>query len=207
MPTPQRRRDRYVVEVFDIFHRFLERMVQPAAIDRWAEIAVLRVLPSFFQSAVCGAVSLGNLLALPDAEKGKWKPLDHISQILDLHSQDKKAFEDRITDFIELAIGLTQNFAPGGKDHYQRMVRDTVRSFLDDMAVGSYKNTNLFEYFRDQNVLRRPMTSLRDVDEGGSIRKGSSDPNPKGKAFLDPEDVIAVMDTIRYGTAEAGERE
>ncbi|MEK7322078.1 MAG: helicase-related protein [Pseudomonadota bacterium] len=207
MPTPQRRRDRYVVEVFDIFHRFLERMVQPAAIDRWAEIAVLRVLPSFFQSAVCGAVSLGNLLALPDAEKGKWKPLDHISQILDLHSQDKKAFEDRITDFIELAIGLTQNFAPDGKDHYQRMVRDTVRSFLDDMAVGSYKNTNLFEYFRDQNVLRRPMTSLRDVDEGGSIRKGSSDPNPKGKAFLDPEDVIAVMDTIRYGTAEAGERE
>src|SRR5206468_12318361 len=99
IPTPQRRRDRYVVEVFDEFHRFLERMVQPAAIDRWAEKAVLRVLPSFFQSAVCGAVSLGNLMTLPDDQKGKWKPLDHVSQVLDMHSKDKKAFEDRITDF------------------------------------------------------------------------------------------------------------
>jgi hypothetical protein len=146
-------------------------------------------------------------MTLPGDQKGKWKPLDHVSQVLDLHNQDKKAFEDRITDFIELAIGLTQNFAPDGKDHYQRMVRETVRSFLDELGVGPYKNTSLFEYFKDQNVLRRPMTSLRDVDEGGSIRKGSSDPNPKGKAFLEPDDVIAVMDTIRYGTAEAGEKE
>ena len=51
------------------------------------------------------------------------------------------------------------------------------------------------------------MTSLRDVDEGGTIRRGASDPNPKGKAFLHAEEVIAVMDTIRYGTAEAGETE
>lgn len=207
MPTPQRRRDRYVVEVFDIFHRFLERMVQPAAIDRWAEKAVLRVMPSFFQSAVCGAVSLGNMLTLPDSEKGRWRPLDHVSQILDLHNKDKKAFEDRITDFIELAVGLTENFAPDGKEHYQRMVRETVRSFLDELAGGAYKNTSLFEYFGDQNVLRRPMTSLRDVDEGGTIRKGSSDPNPKGKPFLDAEEVTSLMDTIRYGNAEAGEKE
>ena len=165
------------------------------------------MLPSFFQSAVCGAVSLGNLLALPDAEKGMWKPLDYVSQVLDLHNKDKKAFEDRITDFIELAIGLTDNFAPDGKDYYERMVRETVRSFLDDLATSQYKNTSLFEYFGDQNVLRRPMTSLRDVDEGGSIRKGSADPNPKGKPRLDAEEVIAVMDFIRYGTAEAGEKE
>lgn len=207
IPTPQRRRDRYVIEVFDIFHRFLERMVQPAAIDRWAERAVERVLPSFFQSAVCGAISLGNLLALPDDQKGRWRPLEHVSQILELHSQDKKAFEDRITAFIELAIGLTQNFAPDGKEHYQSLVRETVRSFLDELSVGPYKNTSLSEYFRDQKALRRPMTSLRDVDEAGSIRKGSNDPNPKGKPYLDAAKVIAVMDTIRYGTAEAGERE
>jgi hypothetical protein len=207
IPTPQRRRDRYVVEVFDIFHRFLERMVQPAAIDRWAERAVLRVLPSFFQSAVCGALALGNLMSLSDTDKGKWKPLDHVSHVLDLHSKDKKAFEDHITAFIELAIGLTENFAPDGKEHYQRMVRETVRSFLDEMSTGPYRNTNLSEYFRNQNVLRRPMTSLRDVDEAGVIRMGSSDPNPKGKARLMSTEVIAVMDTIRYGTATAGERE
>ena len=32
------------MHVFDIFHRFLERMVQPAAIDRWAERAIEREL-------------------------------------------------------------------------------------------------------------------------------------------------------------------
>lgn len=207
IPTPQRRRDRYVIEVFDIFHRFLERMVQPAAIDRWAERAVLRVLPSFFQSAVCGAIALADLITLADNDKGKWKPLDQVSQVLDLHARDKKGFEDRITSFIELAVGLTENFAPDGKEHYQRMIRETVRSFLDELSTGPYRNTNLGEYFRTQNVLRRPMTSLRDVDEGGLIRKGSSDPNPKGKLVLRPADVIEIMDTIRYGSATGGERE
>lgn len=207
MPTPQRRRDRYVIEVFDIFHRFLERMVQPAAIDRWAEKAVERVLPSFFQSAVCGAISVGQLLTLPDDQKGNWKPLDRVSQVLALHNHDKKAFEDRVTAFIELAIGLTQNFAPDGKEHYQRIVREAVRNLLNILAAGQYKNTTLREYFNDQNVMFRPMMSLRDVDEGGTIRKGSGDPNPKGKARLDAAKVIAVMDTIRYGTALGGEAE
>jgi hypothetical protein len=207
MPTPQRRRDRYVIEVFDIFHRFLERMVQPAAIDRWAEKAVERVLPSFFQSAVCGSISVGDLMTLPDDQKGKWKPLDRVAQVLALHNHDKKAFEDRVTAFIELAIGLTQNFAPDGKEHYQRMVREAVRNLLNLLAVGSYRNTSLREYFDDQNAMYRPMMSLRDVDEGGIIRKGSSDPNPKGKHRLDAASVIAVMDTIRYGTAVGGEKE
>ncbi len=207
IPTPQRRRDRYVVEVFDIFHRFLERMVKPAAIDRWAERAVLRVLPSFFQSAVCGAIALGELMTLPDDEKGKWRLLQYVAQVLDLHAQDKKAFEDMVTDFIELAIGLTDNFAPDGKEHYQRMVRENIRSFLDEMRMGAYKNTAVFNYFNDQNVLRRPMTSLRDVDEAGTLRRGGSDENPDGRGRLHDAQVIAVMDFIRYGTAKAGESE
>ena len=39
LPTPQNRRDRYVVETHDIFHRFLERMIAPPAVERWAENA------------------------------------------------------------------------------------------------------------------------------------------------------------------------
>ena len=78
---------------------------------------------------------------------------------------------------------------------------------LNVLAVGSYRNTTLREYFDDQNAMYRPMMSLRDVDEGGIIRKGSSDPNPRGKHRLDAASVIAVMDTIRYGTAVGGEKE
>ena len=50
LPVPQRKRDRYIVETHDIFHRFLERMIQPPAIDRWAEKALIRVVPSFFSN-------------------------------------------------------------------------------------------------------------------------------------------------------------
>lgn len=49
LPTPQSRRDRYIVEVHDIFNRFLEQMVAPAAIERWAANAIKRVMPSIFQ--------------------------------------------------------------------------------------------------------------------------------------------------------------
>ena len=205
VPTPQRRRDRYIIEVFDIFHRFLERMVQPAAIDRWAEKAVSRSIPSIFQAAICGAISVGNFLRLDDDKKGNWVSLDYCSRVLAMHKADKKGFEDTITAFIELAIGLTDGFAPDGKEHYQRMVREEVRSLLDEMAQGFNKDTSLKEFFGQQNTLRKPMTSLRDVDQAGLIRKGSRDPHGGGR--LDRNDVLAIMETIRYGQAEIGDSE
>ena len=207
IPTPQRRRDRYVIEVFDIFHRFLERMVQPAAIDRWAERAVERVLPSFFQSAVCGALAVSRLMTLPDTDKGKWSPLDQASQVLALYNKDRVAFTNRVCEFIELAIGLTDNFAPDGKEHYQRMVKEKVRQIMEELGTGPNKNSSLYSFFDSQSMLNRPMTSLRDVDEAGMIRKGDGDPNPKGKLLLEHAEVIEIMDTIRKGTARAGEKE
>jgi hypothetical protein len=50
IPTPQSRRDRYVVETHDIFHRFLERMIAPPAVERWAENAIRRVMASVVQA-------------------------------------------------------------------------------------------------------------------------------------------------------------
>ena len=63
MPVPQRYRDRFVLEIHDIFHRFLERMILPAAVDRWAEKALVRVMPSFFQEYVCGMNAIECLCA------------------------------------------------------------------------------------------------------------------------------------------------
>src|SRR5690606_3863395 len=50
LPTPQNRRDRYVVETHDIFHRFLERMIAPPAVERWAENAIKRTMASYVQA-------------------------------------------------------------------------------------------------------------------------------------------------------------
>ena len=54
VPTPQARRDRYIVETHDVFHRFLERMIAPPAITRWAATAHDRVLTSLFQAWLSG---------------------------------------------------------------------------------------------------------------------------------------------------------
>ena len=43
VPTPHSRRDRYVVETHDQFHRFLERMIPPPAVQRWADRAIQSV--------------------------------------------------------------------------------------------------------------------------------------------------------------------
>ena len=70
VPVPQRQRDRFVVEIFDIFHRFLERMVLPAAVDRWAEKAIRRVIPSVMQEYLCGISRFLEIAGAETARKG-----------------------------------------------------------------------------------------------------------------------------------------
>jgi hypothetical protein len=112
VPTPQRRRDRHIVHVFDIFHRFLERMVQPAAIDRWAERAVERVFPSLLQAYLLGVVPSSELIRLPVDEKGKTPDFSYIPNVRKEFNARGDAFIGEIAKFIELAIGLRDAFAP-----------------------------------------------------------------------------------------------
>ena len=75
VPVPQRYRDRFILEIHDIFHRFLERMILPAAVDRWAEKALVRVLPSFFQEFVCGVNAIEKICAADPPRKSDCKTL------------------------------------------------------------------------------------------------------------------------------------
>src|SRR5277367_5690217 len=54
VPTPQTRRDRFVVEVHESFHRLLERMIAPPAVERWADRAIERTIPSLVQTWLAG---------------------------------------------------------------------------------------------------------------------------------------------------------
>ena len=67
IPTPQQRRDRYVVEIHDVFHRFLERMIDAAPVERWAENAINRTLASFLQLKLCGVDYIRNMNAAKTA--------------------------------------------------------------------------------------------------------------------------------------------
>ncbi|MBZ0132421.1 MAG: hypothetical protein K8F53_07405 [Rhodocyclaceae bacterium] len=205
IPTPQRRRDRYIVEVFDIFHRFLERMVQPAAIDRWAEKAVHRVIPSLFQACVCGVRSAGEFIRTKDSEKYTWRPMEAIPEFISQYEDDRMSFVDGVSDFIDLAIGLTEGYAPEGKDHYEALVKARVRKMLEEMAEHQNRTSALRTFFNGfSDSLQKPMTSLRDVDQAGRIRLAAKD--TKGRRLSDG-DVVEVMALVRHGVAEVGDEE
>lgn len=207
IPTPQRRRDRYIVEVFDSFHRFLERMVQPAAIDRWAGKAIERVLPSLIQAYLAGVLYVKDMtLAAPEG-KNRVPDYSWIPTVTSKYSKEatKKPLVDGMCAFIENAIGLDNDeFAPGGREHYQRVIRDKVHDLLGRWAGDRLQAAeSLQTYFKAQrSVMDRPMTSLRDVDEAGDIHFGGRDLNGK---YLDGATAKRVMAFIRNGVAESAE--
>lgn len=200
VPTPQRRRDRHIVHVFDIFHRFLERMVQPAAIDRWAERAVERVFPSLLQAYLLGVVPSRELIRLPEAEKGKTPDFSYIPNVRREVNARGDAFFDEIDKFIELAVGLRGGFAPQGEEHYRSRIdhktRDLVGNTWSSTVWGS---GNMEGYFKAQtDLMLKPMTSLRDVDQAGVIQASTRDADGRQQT---PAEVLLVMDLVRHGVA------
>jgi hypothetical protein len=205
IPTPQRRRDRYVVEVFDEFHRFLERMVQPAAIDRWAERAVERVIPSIFQAYMCGVTPSAELITRPLDEKAQVRPNEANSDITRGYQDDPIRFLHDVMSFIEKATGLDSNFAPDehSADYYRNIIERRIRHLLELLSESGYKSGELSGFFKNQrDIMFKPMTSLRDVDEPGLIHLADKDQYKKKQ---DANAVKAVMDFICNGTAEMGD--
>lgn len=205
VPTPQRRRDRFVVEVFDVYHRFLERMVQPAAIDRWAERAVERVLPSLFQAFICGVTPSRGVIEAPEEEKERVKSNSLIPEILEWYNKGHKAFFNGVLGFIERALGLDTNFAPPEESlpYYSEIIERRIRFIMDRIGERDWAGAPLPTFFRGQtDPLWRPMTSLRDVDQSGIIRLSPKDFN---RSYQDAAAVKAIMRLIRNGVAEAGD--
>jgi hypothetical protein len=204
IPTPQRRRDRYIVEVFDSYHRFLERMVSPAAIDRWAGRAIERVLPSFIQAYLTGVRYVADLYKSEPDRKHTVRDLSWIPFIVDLYKSPaaKGPLIKGICEFVEKAIGLDGNFAPGGKQHYQELIRERVETMLTNWARDALgEQRSLMDYFKAQpSVMNRPMTSLRDVDEAGVIYFGHRDLD--GRHGVSDGVARKVMQFIRRGVAE-----
>lgn len=205
IPTPQRRRDRYIIEVFDVFHRFLERMVQPAAIDRWAEKAIQRVIPSLFQACVCGVFASREFMRAEDDNKTSWKSNEAIRDFISQYQADPVTFVNQLTEFLALAIGLRDDYAPQGREYYQAQLRTRVRQLLENMAQKQNEPSTLLTFFKQfTDTLQKPMTSLRDVDQAGHIRLARRD--DRGNKLTD-EDVRDIMALVRHGVADAGEED
>lgn len=174
IPVPQRYRDRFVLEVHDIFHRFLERMILPAAVDRWAEKALVRVMPSFFQEYLCGVNAIHSLAAAPDENKASSPAYMWATDARDfLNNPDNFR---RVEKFIQKALGLDFSPTPEGYEAYKALLKRQITLYQQKMGVDRFVNsTRLTKFFETQNSLLRPMTSLRDVDPPGIIYEARQD--------------------------------
>lgn len=178
VPVPQRYRDRFVLEIHDIFHRFLERMILPAAVDRWAEKALVRVMPSFFQEYVCGMSAIERLCATDDDKKRNSPTFAMAPDVRDFLAvpANMKSTEA----FMEKALGLSFSPSPEGKNYYRSLLKGQLTHYQQDLGVDRLVNgTRLVQFFAARNNLLRPMTSLRDVDQPGLIRESGVDASYK----------------------------
>lgn len=206
IPTPHSRRDRYVVETHDQFHRFLERMIPPPAVQRWADRAIRRIIPSLLQAYLCGVVEQEAFQAAPDNAKDGAQGFRTASAV--------KTWADRmsasrtgggavgaVADFALDAIGL-EGREPGAigaspyADHYRDFVEHQV-SIILELFTHRFDPATLANFWtvKQSETIRKPMTSLRDVDAGGVIQAATRDPWRERRVNL--ETVRQVMRIIR----------
>lgn len=196
VPVPQRYRDRFVLEIHDVFHRFLERMILPAAVDRWAEKALVRVMPSFFQEYVCGMNAIERLCAAADDRKRSSQTYAMAPDVRDYLAVPSNLAATEA--FIEKALGLNFSPSPEGRTYYKSLVKEQLTRYRDDLNVDRLVNaTQLVRFFAARSSLLRPMTSLRDVDQPGLITESRVDASFK---VVKDGATKRAMDFIRKGS-------
>jgi hypothetical protein len=209
LPTPQNRRDRYVVETHDIFHRFLERMIAPPAVERWAENAIRRTMASYVQ-AWAMLREARDFIAKDDAHKFEVPHMDQVSRLAALEKRDHLGFTKELILFMLRASGFAGK-GPShlGSPHYKEFYRGLVDNQVEKFArhISSLATIpSLRDYWTDVPVFKPPMTSLRDVDEAGYIVAAMRDPRARGKsADVDRRDIAKVMKAIRTQRGSASE--
>ncbi len=200
IPTPQRRRDRYILETHDQYHRFLERMIKPAAVNRWAENAMVRTLPSLFQAYLVGVSESLSLLNAPDDKKHRVRNHERLDQVARIMNDlERITFRNNVCTFIYDSVGLNHpNYSPHAAEQFKIILREKINEIVDFLIdnVELEGLTSLFQEMnrKDPRFKKEPMTSLRDVDPAGHInytkRNGRS---------ASSEKVYDIMKLIRKG--------
>ncbi|WMT87492.1 helicase-related protein [Pelagibacterium sp. 26DY04] len=198
VPTPQTRRDRFVVEVHESFHRLLERMISPPAIERWADRAIERTVPSLLQTWLAGVYFQTKFVNAP--VQGKQNvAFPHSVEQLERVLSDPAQLRD-CANFIREAIGIE---APEGgaqnQNYYADLVSQQLRLITNEASSGRF-NGQLDKFWGNGLTgLKKPMSSLRDVDAAGKIEP---------EQYTEREILAAAMAFVRNrGTKRAAGNE
>ncbi len=208
IPTPQRRRDRHIVNTFDIHHRFLERMIAAPAIDRYADQAIARTFPSLFMAYIGGVRPMELFLKIRDKAKLRQESITYCGEAYRIYEDQGERFMKPIRDFMEKAIGLSGPSVPKEPIHYQQMIKTWLSHMFEDEWTSSGVQGRSIEDFLKNNdrMMMRPMTSLRDVDEPGRIVPSPTRARGRARKKSELDALMAkVMKLVRGGRAEPSE--
>lgn len=209
IPTPQSRRDRYVVETHDIFHRFLERMIAPPASQRWAANALKRVTASVIQ-AWAMLKEAETFKAAKDNAKDAAPQFDIMRKLNAMATANSLGMRDELVVFMLRAIGFPgRGTASVGRPEYQEVYRDLVDKAMKEFVsnVSTFPSqVKIAEFWTQNSGVQPPMTSLRDVDEAGLIVPCRFDPRGSGGSrHVSQEAFVDVMKAIRLQKGSAAE--
>jgi hypothetical protein len=193
IPTPQTRRDRFVVEVHESFHRLLERMIAPPAVERWADRAIERTIPSLVQTWVAG-VRHQERFARASAGGKADAVLPITVEQMERALRDPRDFDDCVR-FVVQAIGVEAvTGAPANPEYYTDLIRNAAGRIRTVVEAGDFTGRLADLWTNPMNNLQRPMTSLRDVDAAGWIRASE---RTQRNQRLSRDDVGAAMAVVR----------
>lgn len=193
IPTPQTRRDRFVVEVHESFHRLLERMIAPPAIERWADRAIARTVPSLVQTWLAGVQFQRRIVTAADATKPLVPLPASVEQLSRILSNPAELAD--CAAFVREAVGIHGSEGqPLNPEYYADLIAEELRQI--EVAASSDQFTGRLSDFWNNRLsgLQRPMTSLRDVDAAGTIRASRVDTQSRR---VDDEAVDAAMAFLR----------
>jgi hypothetical protein len=153
-------------------------MIRPAAVDRWAESALLRALPSLFLTYLIASLELRLLLDQQDEEKHKAGDFGRLQTVhRHMNNVGMKAFTDDVSMFIRDAVGLNHpRFGPSAVEQISDILEEAIKNdLIQEISahVDELESIRSLYDFLDRefpNQKKSPMTSLRDVDPAGSIR-------------------------------------
>jgi hypothetical protein len=192
IPTPQTRRDRFIVEVHESFHRLLERMISPPAVERWADRAIKRTIPSMVQTWLAGVRHNERFVPAPDDQKGSVSlptTVEAAARLL----RSRQDFDDCVR-FVGSAIGIgAPTGSPTNPEYYSDLARSEVERIRQVLDSKNYTGS-LNDFWKATNTdLMRPMTSLRDVDVQGQIEGSRRSQTNKAITEEQLSDAIAMI--------------
>jgi hypothetical protein len=152
--TPQSERDRSILDRFGKFHEYLDRLVDPSAVNRWPERALSRTVPGLLCAYLFGVASKKSGTVLNTVER-----VQQAYGRLGAEALNSSEIEVWMGEAYGIDRAPSAQYADNLATHTRNKYREVVNSPRQEGGRPRSLNTYL-----------GAMKSLRDVDDPGFIR-------------------------------------